>query len=103
MDTSIGTSVDTFVGRFVGPFAGSRRRAENRKSEHSWAPRQALLWALSWRQISRVACSVLYAAPIAAFFCPEIRAFTGLRGEISSTVSKVMSDRKVLFKHKNGR
>ena len=42
-----------------------------------------------------------YAAPIGAFFCPEIRAFTGLRNEISSTVSKVFSDRKVLFKHKN--
>ena len=35
-------------------------------------------------------------------FCPEIRAFTGSWGEISSTVSKVLSDRKVLFKHKNG-
>ena len=27
----------------------------------------------------------------------------GLGGEISSTVSKVLSDRKVLFKHENGR
>ena len=26
-------------------------------------------------------------------FCPEIRAFTGFWGEISSTVSKVLSDR----------
>ena len=41
-----------------------------------------------------------YAAPIGAFFCPEIRAFTGFRAEFSSTVSKVLSDRKVLFKHK---
>ena len=41
-----------------------------------------------------------YAAPIGAFFCPEIRAFTGFWGEISSTASKVLSDRKVLFKHK---
>ena len=40
-----------------------------------------------------------YAAPIGAFFCPEIRASTGH----SSTVSRVRSDRKVLFKHKNGR
>ena len=44
-----------------------------------------------------------YAAPIGAFFCPEIRAFTGFWGEISSTASKVLVDRKVLFKHKNGR
>ena len=44
-----------------------------------------------------------YAAPIGAFFCPEIRAFTDFGGEISSTVSKVLSDRKVQFKHKNGR
>ena len=43
------------------------------------------------------------AAPIGAFFCPEIRAFTGFGGEISSTVSKVLSDRKALFKHKIGR
>ena len=42
-----------------------------------------------------------YAAPIGAFFCPEICAFTGFWGEISSTASKVLSDRKVLFKHKN--
>ena len=34
------------------------------------------------------------------FLSPEICAFTGLRGEISSTVSKVFSDRTVLFKHK---
>ena len=40
---------------------------------------------------------------IGAFFCPEIRAFTGFWGEISSTISKVLGDRKVLFKHKNGR
>ena len=33
-------------------------------------------------------------------FCPEIRAFMGFGGEISSTVSKVLSDRKVLFTHK---
>ena len=44
-----------------------------------------------------------YAAPIGAFFCPEIRAFTEFWGEISSTVSKALSDRKVLFKHKNSR
>ena len=43
-----------------------------------------------------------YAAPIGAFFCPEIRAFTEFWGEISSTVSKALSDRRVLFKHKNG-
>ena len=41
-----------------------------------------------------------YAAPIGAFFCPEIRAFTGFWGEISSTASRVLSDRKVLLKHK---
>ena len=29
--------------------------------------------------------------------------FVRSRGEISSTVSKVLSDRKVLFEHKNGR
>ena len=46
---------------------------------------------------------VYYAAPIGTFFCPEIRAFREFRGEISSTVSKVLSDRKVIFKHKNGR
>ena len=46
---------------------------------------------------------VCYAAPIGAFFCPEIRAFTGFWGEISSTASKVLSDRKVLFIHRNGR
>ena len=44
-----------------------------------------------------------YAAPIGAFFCPEIRAFTGFWGEISSTVSKVLSGHEVQFKHKNGR
>ena len=38
------------------------------------------------------------AALIGAFFCPEIRAFTGFWGEISSTLSKVLSDRKVQFK-----
>ena len=38
------------------------------------------------------------------FFCPEIRAFTGFWGEISSTASKVLGDRKgFFFKHKNGR
>ena len=50
--------------------------------------------------------AISYAAPIEAFFCPEIRAFTGFGGEISSTVSKVLSDRKVRFKQKlavNGR
>ena len=52
---------------------------------------------------SRQNVYVYYAAPIGAFFCPEIRAFTGFRGEISSTGSKVLSDRKVLFKHKNDR
>ena len=46
--------------------------------------------------------AIVYAAPIGAFFCPEIRALTGFWGEFSSTVSKVLSDRKVLFKHKNG-
>ena len=46
---------------------------------------------------------IFYAVPIGAFFCPKIRAFTGFGGEISSTVSKVLSDRKVLFTHKNGR
>ena len=44
-----------------------------------------------------------YAAPIGAFFCPEMRAFTGFVSEISSTVSKVFSDCKVQFKHENGR
>ena len=39
-----------------------------------------------------------YAAPIGAFFCPEILAFTG----DSSTISKARSDRKVLFEQKNG-
>ena len=37
---------------------------------------------------------------IGAFFCPEIRAFTG-RDFFKR--SKVLSDRKVLFKHKTGR
>ena len=41
-----------------------------------------------------------YAAPIGAFICPEIRALKGFWGEISSTVSKVRRDRKVLFSHK---
>ena len=45
---------------------------------------------------------VCYAAPIGAFSCPEIRSFTEFWGEISSTVSKALSDRNVLFKHKNG-
>ena len=43
-----------------------------------------------------------YAAPIVLFvlkFC----AFTGFGGEISSTVSKVLSDCKVLFIAVNGR
>ena len=44
-----------------------------------------------------------YTAPIGAFFCPEIRAFTGFGARCFSTVSTVLSDRKVLFKHKNGR
>ena len=35
-------------------------------------------------------------------FCPEIRAFMGFWGEISSTVFRVLSDHKVRFKHKNG-
>ena len=38
-----------------------------------------------------------YAAPIGAFFCPEIRAFTG-RDFFNRF--QVLSDRKVLFKHK---
>ena len=45
----------------------------------------------------------LYAAPIGAFFCPEIRALTGFGARFFSTVSKVLGDRKVLFKHKNAR
>ena len=45
----------------------------------------------------------LYAALIGAFLCPEIRAFTGFWGEISSTVSRVLSDHTLRFKHKNGR
>ena len=45
----------------------------------------------------------LFSAPIGAFSCPEIRAFMGFGGEISSTVSKVLSDRKGLFKHKDSR
>ena len=44
-----------------------------------------------------------YAAPIGALRCPEICAFTGFAREISSPISKVFSDRKVLLKHKNGR
>ena len=51
-------------------------------------------------QISEEKIPTNYAAPIGAFFCPEIRAFTG-RDFFSR--SKVLSDRKVLFKHKNGR
>ena len=62
----------------------------------------ALKVGLGWALVNGLKW-VHYAAPIRAFFCPEIRAFTGLRGEISSTVSKVLSDRKVLFKQKNGR
>ena len=54
-------------------------------------------------QLELFCLQLSYAAPIGAFFCPEIRAFTGFWGEISSTVSKVLSDRKVLFKHENGR
>ena len=44
--------------------------------------------------------SLSYEAPIGVFFCPEIRALAGFGVEISSTVSKVLSVRKVLFKHK---
>ena len=41
-----------------------------------------------------------YATPIGAFSCPETRAFTGFWGEISSTVSKILSDREVPFKRR---
>ena len=41
-----------------------------------------------------------YAAPIGAFFCPEILALTGALNY--SAVSKVRSDRKVLVEQKNG-
>ena len=40
--------------------------------------------------ISRTLPPKSYAAPIRAFFCSEIRAFTGFWGEISSTVSKFL-------------
>ena len=43
-----------------------------------------------------------YAAPIGAFFLSRNSCVHGFCGEISSTISKVFSDRKVLFKHKNG-
>ena len=76
-------------------------------SELPWTPSWLFfLRELSWGVIeglrnkeNQTSC---YAAPIGAFFCPEIRAFTEFWGEISSTVSKALSDRKVLFKHKNG-
>ena len=64
------------------------------------AMRAAILHAVSWQLFF---FDFFYAAPIGAFFCPEIRAFTGFGGEISSTVSRVLSDHKVRFKHKNGR
>ena len=48
----------------------------------------------------RVKTGRTYAAPIGAFFCAEIRAFTGLGALYYSTVSTVLSDRKVLVKHK---
>ena len=57
------------------------------------------LWQLAQRS-PPLGERLSYAAPIGAFFCPEIRAFTGFGGKISSTGSKVVSDRKVLFKHK---
>ena len=44
-----------------------------------------------------------HAAPIGAFSLSRNSCVHGFWGEISSTVSKVLSDRKVLFKHKNGR
>ena len=47
---------------------------------------------LKSHHVSGCHCSFFYAAPIGAFFCPEIRAFTGFWGEISSTASKVLSD-----------
>ena len=43
--------------------------------------------------------AVIYAAPLGAFFCPEISRVHGFWGQISSTISKVLSDCKVLFKH----
>ena len=55
------------------------------------------------QSLYRLQSDTNYAAPVGAFLCPEIRAFTGFWGEIPSTASKVLSDRKVLFKHKNGR
>ena len=64
------------------------------------------IWALRFQIASAWRFSIwgtCYAAPIGASFCPKIRASTGFWGEISSTASKVLSDRKVLFKHKNGR
>ena len=44
-----------------------------------------------------------YAAPIGAFFVLKYVRSRGSWGEISSTVSKVLSDRKGLFKQKSGR
>ena len=43
------------------------------------------------------------AAPIGAFFCPEARVFTGFGARFLQPFPKVLSDCKVLFKHKNGR
>ena len=54
----------------------------------------------AWALVTGFKKALLYAAPIGAFFCPQIRAFTGFGGEISSTVSKVLSDRKLLLKQK---
>ena len=92
------------VKNIFGTFRQFSRRAKNVKNRQRMSKLFSTIFAR--HQFSGPfwgLWQVHYAAPIGAFFCPEIRAFTGFGGEISSTVSKVLSDRKVLFKHKNGR
>ena len=45
----------------------------------------------------------IYAAPIGAFFCPEIRAFTGFGARSLQTFRKSLVTAKFYSTHKNGR
>ena len=48
----------------------------------------------TFRTLPETFFQTFYAAPIGAVVCPEIRAFTEFWGEISSIISKLLSDHK---------
>ena len=94
----------------AGPAFALARMQENMFEEFFWKHICQMLGGFSvfapvrtQENILANLCIGFLRRPNWGFFCPEIRAFTGFWGEISSTVSKVLSDRKALFKHKEGR